>query len=404
MSEYRTELLLGALYVALGPGAWAAFGFAMIKCRKRMRLLMRPCPAVPAPPPRVTVLVPAKDEQERIEACLRSVLAQDYPNFDVVVIDDRSADDTAAIVARIASSDPRVHVVHVGPGELPPGWGGKNHALHRGVAMARAGSSAWLLFVDADVQLEPDALRSAMAVAMLREFDMVSLLPRFVGRGFWEELLPPLAGAATCAMFAVVYTNTDFMPTAFANGQFMLVRRAAYEAIGGHEAVRGTLSEDTAIARNLKRARFRPRVGWGDAYASVRMYDSLASTVRGWARNFFIGSRGWPWRILLAIAFVVLCCFSCYASIAWGIYRNAHPLISIGGWGWIASGAAHWLLMTLMLALVYAWSGPRPWHALLFPLGASILLAIFVRSLVTCATGKVEWRGTSYTRATLRAT
>ena len=404
MSAYRMELILGALYLLLGPGAWAVFGFAMIKSRKRMRLLTRPAPALPDPPPRVTVLVPAKDEQGRIEPCLRSILSQDYPDFDVVVIDDRSGDDTASILQRIASRDPRVRVVHVRPGELPRGWGGKNYALHRGVALARARDNAWLLFVDADVQLEPDALRGALAVALNREFDLVSLLPRFVGRGFWEVLLQPLAGAATCAMFLVVYTNTDFMPTAFANGQFMLVRREPYENIGGHESVRGELSEDTAIAQRLKRAGYRPRLGWGDAFASVRMYDSLGSIVRGWGRNFFIGTRGRPWRIFGAIAFVVLCCFSSYAAVAWGVYRNAHPLIGIGGWGWIASGAAHWLLMTYLLGWVYAWSGARRWHALLFPLGAVVLLAIFARALVNCATGRVEWRGTWYSRAALRAT
>ena len=404
MVAYRTELLLGALYLLLGPGAWAAFGFAMVKGRKRMRLLSRPAPALPDPPPRVSVLVPAKDEQERIEACVSSVLSQDYPNFDVVVIDDRSGDETGRILDRVAANDPRVRVVHVRPGELPYGWGGKSHALHRGVELARRHDSAWLLFVDADVRLEPDALSSALAVAAKRDFDMVSLLPRFVGRGFWEELLQPLAGAATGAMFAIALTNANHNRTAFANGQFMLVRREPYENTGGHEAIKGTLSEDTAIAQSLKRAGYRPRLGWGDAVASVRMYDSLGSIVRGWGRNFFVGNRGRPWRILTAVAFVLMCCFSSYAALAWGAYRNAHPLIAIGGWGWIASGAAHWLLMTYLLGLVYAWSGARRWHALLFPLGAAILLAIFARALIICATGRVEWRGTWYSRAALRAT
>ena len=404
MPVFWIELILGTSYLMVGPCAWAAFGFAMVKGRKRMRLLSRPLPALPKPPPRVTVLVPAKDEQERIEACVRSILSQDYPNFDLVVIDDRSSDDTGTILDRIAVADPRVRVVHVRPGELPHGWGGKSYALHRGVGLARRHDSAWLLFVDADVQLEPDALSSALAVAAKRDFDMVSLLPRFVGRGFWEELLQPLAGAATSAMFAIALTNANHNRTAFANGQFMLVRREAYERTGGHEAIRGTLSEDTAIARNLKRAGYRPRLGWGDAVASVRMYDSLGSIVRGWGRNFFVGSRGRPWRIIAAIAFVVLCCFSSYAAIAWGAYRNAHPLIAIGGWGWIASGVVHWVLMSWLVGLIYAWSGARRWHALLFPLGAVILLAIFGRALVNCATGRVEWRGTQYTRGALRAT
>jgi glycosyltransferase involved in cell wall biosynthesis len=401
MSLYWTEFLVASLYLLLGPGAWLAFGFVMVKGRKRMRLLSRPRPALPEPPPKVTVLVPAKDEEARIGRCVTSILAQDYPNLELVAVDDRSADGTGTTLDALAARDPRVRVVHVRPGELPAGWGGKSHALHRGVAVARG---SWLLFVDADVQLEPDALSAALAVAVKRDFDMISLLPRFVGRGFWEELLQPLTGAATGAMFAIALTNANHNRTAFANGQFMLVRRQAYESIGGHEAIRGTLSEDTAIARRLKDAGFRPRLGWGDAFASVRMYDSLASIVRGWGRNFFVGTRGRPWRILAAVAFVVLCCFSSYAAVAWGVYRNAHPLIALGGWGWIAAGAVHWLLMTLLLARVYQWSGARGWHALLFPLGAAVLLVIFARALVICATGKVEWRGTSYSRAALRTT
>ena len=401
MDLFRTELILAGLYLLLGPGAWLAFGFAMVKGRKRMRLLARPRLALPEPAPPVTVLVPAKDEAARVERCVTTVLAQDYPNFELVAIDDRSCDGTGRILDDIAARDPRVRVVHVRPGELPAGWGGKSHALHRGVAVARG---SWLLFVDADVWLEPDALGAALAVAVKREFDMVSLVPRFAACGFWEALLQPLAGAATGAMFAIALTNANRNRTAFANGQFMLVRREAYERTGGHEAVRGTLSEDTAVARRLKDAGFRPRLGWGDAVASVRMYDSLGSIVRGWSRNFSTGNRGRPWRILAAIAFVVLCCFSAYGAVAWGAYRNAHPLIAIGGWGWIAAGAVHWLLMTLLLGQVYAWSGARRWHALLFPLGAVVLLAIFARSLMICATGRVEWRGTSYTRVALRAT
>src|SRR5688572_6188129 len=123
MSHYTIEFLLACLYLLLGPGAWVAFGFAMVKGRKRMRLLSRPRPAMPEPPPKVSVLVPAKDEEARVARCVATILAQDYSNFELVAIDDRSCDGTGRILDELAARDPRVRVVHVRPGELPAGWG-----------------------------------------------------------------------------------------------------------------------------------------------------------------------------------------------------------------------------------------------------------------------------------------
>jgi chlorobactene glucosyltransferase len=394
---YWLELLLWMVYLLLGPLTWVGFGFAMVKGRKRMNLLTRPLFPLPVPAPKVSILVPAKDEAERIEGCVESILRQDYPNFEIIAIDDRSTDGTGRILAALAKREPRVRVAHV-TGELPAGWGGKSHALHRGVQEA---TGQWLLFVDADVKLNPDVLSAALGVGVKREFEMISLIPRFVLNTFWERLLQPLAGAATGAMFVIALTNAAKSRTAFANGQFLLVRRDVYEQTGGHEAIRGTLSEDTAIARKIKSAGYKARLGWGDDFASVRMYDSFKTIFRGWGRNFFVGNRGRPWRIIAGIAFVLLCCFSAYAAIGWGIYRNAHPATDLGGWGWIALGAVHWLIMTGVLMRMYTWGGVRWHYALLFPLGAAVMLAIFVRSLMICVTGRVEWRGTSYSRSSL---
>jgi glucose-6-phosphate 1-epimerase len=216
----------------------------------------------------------------------------------------------------MSRGDARVHVVHLRHEHPPAGWGGKSYALQSRMADAQG---EWLLFVDADVTLEPDVLSASLATAVKREFDLISLLPRFVGHSFWEKHLQPLAGAATSAMFLIALTNSNVNKTAFANGQFLLVRRAAYDAIGGHEAIRGTLSEDVAIARKLKNAGYRPRLSWADEWAQVRMYEGFGAIFRGWGRNFFVGSLGRPWRILAAIAFIFVCCFSCYAAIAWGL-------------------------------------------------------------------------------------
>jgi chlorobactene glucosyltransferase len=398
LSGTAIEWILGWAYVLLGPVTWALFGFVMIKGRGRMRILARPAPALPQPPPKVSVLVPAKDEASQIEQCARSVLQQDYPNFDVIAIDDRSNDGTGAILDRIALDDLRLKPIHLSHEAPPSGWGGKCFALHHGVQHA---NGEWLVFVEADVQLEPDVLSATIAWATKRQFDLVSILPRFISGTFSEGMLQPLAGAATSAMFMIALTNSPEWKTAFANGQYLCVRRDAYDAVGGHEAVRHVLSEDVALARRLKLAGYRPRLGWGESWATVRMYVSFASIFRGWSRNFYVGSLGKPWRILGLIAFILLCCYSLFAAGAWGAYRNLHPVTDLAGWGWLATAAAHYLMMTIVAGIMYRLAHEPIWYALLLPLGLAVLLAICARSLWICATGKVVWRGTHYSRESL---
>jgi hypothetical protein len=249
-------------------------------------------------------------------------------------------------------------------------------------------------------------MRATIAWALLRKFDLISILPKFVSGTFAEAVLQPLAGAATSGMFLIALTNAPQWPkTAFANGQYLMVRRDAYEAVGGHEAIRGTLSEDVAIARRLKVAGYRPRLGWGDSWATVRMYEGFASIFRGWSRNFFVGSLGKPWRILGLIGFILLCCYSLIAAIGWAVYRSYHPVDQWGGSLWYATAAAHAAIMMFALVLIYRWSGEREWYALLFlPFGCPVLLAICAKSLWICMTGKVVWRGTAYSRQSLHET
>jgi chlorobactene glucosyltransferase len=391
---YWLEWILGFLYLLLGPVTWGAFAFGMFKGRGRMMLLTRPPMELPANPPHVTILIPAKDEGERIRDCINSALAQDYPEFDVIAIDDRSTDRTGVIMDEIAKLNPKLRVNHIAEGTLPAGWTGKCNALHTTVHQA---SGSWLLFVDSDVVLQPDVLRATIATAVERRFDLVSLLPALEGHTFWENLIVPLAGCAVSTMYLVALTNTNEQKTAFANGQYLAIRRDVYDAIGGHETVRDRFCEDVELARILKARGFRPRISWGADFAAVRMYSSLGSIFRGWGRNFFAGSLGRPWRILGAIAFLLLCSFSAYVAFAWGIYRNIHPASFVKGWLWITTSVAHLLIMTWAVSIMYSWSKNRRGYALLFPLGGAMLLGIFCRSLWMCITGRVEWRGTRYT-------
>jgi glycosyltransferase involved in cell wall biosynthesis len=414
VASARIELILLCLYLLFGPQAWAFYGMLMHAGRRKMLLLRRPpgpftYEGQAVPPPRVCLLIPAKDEGERIRGCIESALAQDYPNLDVIAVNDRSDDDTGAVMDEMAAANPRLKVLHNRTAP-PAGWTGKNNALHQGVQHPAAKAADWLLFVDSDVFLEPDALSASMAVVLRKKFDLISLLPRLESHSLWEGLLVPLAASAASSMYLVPLTNNHLMPNqAFANGQFLMISRPAYEALGGHEAVRDKYCEDVEIARILKPRGWKPRVAWGSEFCSVRMYSSLASIFKGWGRIYYAGRNGSPWRVMLAALFLVLCCFSGYAALAWGLWRLAHPatLPGVGAFGyytptfsaaaaWLVASVVHLVVMTWFVGTMYRWSGNRRRNALMFPLAGSMLMAIFLKALRMCVTKKVEWRGTNY--------
>jgi hypothetical protein len=216
----------------------------------------------------------------------------------------------------------------------------------------------------------------------------------------WEAMLVPLAGAAASAMYLIALNNKGDMPKqAFANGQFMLMSRGSYDAIGGHETVRDRYCEDVEIARLMKVQGLRPRVSWGNDYCSVRMYSSLSGIIRGWSRIYYAARVGSPWRVLMALAFVLLCCFTVYPALAWGVWRTLHPSGLLHGWLgplWLFTAASHFAVMTVYLGRMYKWSGNSRVNALYFPVAGSLLCYIFLRALKMCITRKVEWRGTAY--------
>jgi len=390
------ELILLGIYGFLGPQVWGVYGFLITAGRRKLMLMKQLPEPLKGEPPSVTILVPAKDEGERIRGCIQSCLKQDYPNLDVIAIDDRSTDDTGVVMDQIAMENPRLNVLHI---TEPPaiGWTGKNNALFQG---AKRAAGDWLLFVDSDVVLEPNALDVAMSVVRRKQFDMLSLLPRLESHTAWEAMLVPLAGAAASTMYLIALNNkSEMSKVAFANGQFLLISRSSYDAIGGHETVRDRYCEDVEIARLMKVHGLRPRVSWGNEYCSVRMYSSLPAIIRGWSRIYYAARVGSPWRILFALAFLTLCCFTVYPALAWSIWRMAHPSPLLHGWIgplWLFTACSHLGVMTFYLARMYEWSGNLRRNAFYFPLAGGLLCYILLRGLKMCITRKVEWRGTAY--------
>jgi chlorobactene glucosyltransferase len=386
------ENILFLNYLGCGILSWLGFGVATFAGRRRMRLLVKARP-VPDPLPPVTILVPAKDEEGRIRNCIQSVLNQDYANFDVVAIDDRSIDQTGRIMDEMAAVNPNLSVIHIQEGSLGPGWTGKNNALF---TAARPARGDWLLLVDSDVILEPPALSQTIALAVYRKFDLLSLLPRLETHTVWERSLIPLCSAAAATMYLIALNNMNNMKTGFANGQFMLISRIAYDAIGGHETVKDRYCEDVEIARIMKARGMRPRISWGEEIAAVRMYSSLAGIIRGWSRIYYAAKVGNPKTMLLAILFLLTSCFSAYAVIAYGITRAIHPIGNMLDDAWLIAGILHLFLMTLFLSYMYRWSKNSGWNAILFPIAGPLLLWTLLKALLMCITKKVEWRGTRY--------
>jgi cellulose synthase/poly-beta-1,6-N-acetylglucosamine synthase-like glycosyltransferase len=278
-------------------------------------------------------------------------------------------------------------VLHISPGALPAGWLGKCNALH--TAATRV-SSEWILFVDADVNVEPDSLSAVLALAVGREYDAVSIMSRLQCQGFWQKLILPLAAASVGGITLMSMTNDDKRKhIAFANGQFFLVRRSAYEKAGGHAAVRDNITEDVALMRRLKQADFRVRLYYGRDFASTRMHTTWRQIFHGWARILSGVTDRKPARIIFAMLFVGVSGLSGYAALVGGaILRDPR---------WTTLAVSHLLLVTATVSAIYHLSGNSKRLAFAFPLASCVMVAIYAYAIRACVTGRIAWRGTSYT-------
>jgi chlorobactene glucosyltransferase len=338
--------------------------------------------------PSLSIVVPARDEERTIARCVLSLLAQTHSDYEVVVVDDRSDDGTGAILAALAREHPRLRVVRGEP--LPAGWVGKPWALAQG---ARAAGGAWLLFTDADTHHAPEACTSALAFARAHRIDALTL-------GTYQELgsfaeravLPTILGMVLIASGSMAALN-DPADTehALANGQYILIARAAYDALGGHDALRGELAEDLAFAQRLKAdGRFRMLLAGGERIVSVRMYTSLGGIWDGFTKNMYVGARGdlrklGAGALLLAMLSVVPAALAADALARRKPARALEALLCLAnGMAVQAFGAKHTALPRTLA-----------WYA---PIGYAVCGAILLNSTLRVLTGRgVEWRGRRYT-------
>ncbi len=337
----------------------------------------------PGTVPRISVIVAAKDEAGNIESCVRSILAQDWPALELVVVNDRSTDDTLPILERLAREygEPlRVLTIR----QLPEGWGGQNHAISQGVQVARC---EWLLFTDADCKLDaPDTVRTAYVEATARGADFLSIVPRMEAPTLWEQVYLPLCCLVFMMRLRIGEVNRAGSPAAYANGAFMLVRRSMYEALGGHARVRDQLNDDIALAHLAKTEGYCLRVAGNADLVRTRMYGSARQAWNGWARNFY-GTLRTPRSLGLALG-GTLALF----VMPWGLLLTCLALAYGGepGWGGAALSWGAAVLVSHVGAWAVAWGlALRPAASLLYLPGA-----LFVSAIVARAWGRA-WRNTS---------
>ncbi len=345
------------------------------------------------PLPTMTMLVAGKDEEANIESCLESLCIQDYPGLEIIAINDRSDDATAELMDRAAERQPALTAHHVQ--SLPDGWFGKNNAMHQGVSRS---SGEWLCFTDADCVLEsPRSLTVAMRYAIETGADFISILPTHEVHSIWERVIQPACSGVLLMWFNPVVVNNPQRKTAYANGAFMLLRRSCYDAIGGHEAIKGKLNEDIYLAVNAKESGHRLCVVGNDDLYSVRMYTTLRGIWAGWSRIFY-GCFDSLRRLLLAAS--VVFASSLLPWLALLVSCTFGPLGRPGSvpsdWlCWVAAATCAVQLASMMR--FYGLSRVNPLYGMAYPIGAVFGFGMLLKA-ARCALGDgtVVWRGTAY--------
>ncbi len=345
--------------------------------------------------PLVSVLVPARNEETKIARCLESLLKQDYPNFELIVIDDRSTDRTGEIIEQLAKKDARIKFVK--GKDAPDGWIGKCNALAHAVGYA---SGDWYLFTDADTCHRPNSIRDAVSYGIEGKSDLLSFVPLQELGSFWEQTIMPVLLSSFLLGDPFHTVNDPGAERAYAYGQYILCRRSSYLALGGHQSVRDEIVEDHAIARVFKEKGYKIAVADGKTLYSVRMYTDLETMWLGWTKNLYslIDSR-----ILHLVLILAMLNFTALA-----------PFIeaAIVGQMWLdgATVTPHLQSLTCIVALELIMlmalfrrtsdhhAGITWAHFFLMPLGSIGVSVLYLHATyLVLSGGKVNWKGRHYT-------
>jgi chlorobactene glucosyltransferase len=360
---------------------------------RHYQLVLPAGPDAGEPAPMVTVIVPARNEEASIGCCIQALLDQDYPpdRLQLVLVDDHSEDRTAAVAQEVAGDDLRFQLLHAET--LPNSWLGKPWACWRGASIAQG---EWLCFLDADTIACPPLIRTAVRRTIERKIDLLSLEPDQELVSFWERLLLPDGFFLIAFTHDIRRTNDPAFSDAAVNGQFLLIRRAAYEAVDGHRGVCGAVAEDSALAARMKAAGYRLDVAGTKGLLHTRMYSDVRSLWEGTARQAasLLPGAALP---LMALAGLILA-WAPLALPAWSV----HALASGGGGptivALVASLAGSLALFGTHIGAASYFRIPL-WYGLLFPVGYTLGAGVMMFAAWQRWHGQTRWKGRVYEAA-----
>ena len=326
----------------------------------------------------MSAIVPARNEEACLASCLQSLVAQTGVRFEIIVVDDGSTDRTR----EIAEAFPEVRVIS--PEVLLRGWSGKNNALVAGAGQARG---EWFLFTDADTVHRPGALAASVAEAHQQKAALLSYSPEQEVHGFWEKAVMPVIFAELASSYRPSDVNNPASKAAAANGQYILISREAYEAVGGHAAVGANLLEDVALARRVKASGRRIFFRYGGDAVRTRMYRSFAQLKEGWTKNLVLLFHS-PVRLaILRLTEFVLIIASLAITVATGLRGKWYPALVA-----LIVTAILWVFLFKRIRRAHF-----SWDAnLLAVFGLPLFSYLLLRSKMAYEKGTVSWKGRSY--------
>ncbi|MCX5899219.1 MAG: glycosyltransferase [Proteobacteria bacterium] len=343
---------------------------------------------------RVSVIVPARNEERNIRTCVGSLLGQDYSSFEVIVVNDHSDDSTAKILSELQEKYPHLRVLDCEA--LPPGWTGKNWACHEGYRQAQG---ELLVFTDADTQHAPHFLRKAVAALLHEQADLLTVIPRFATISLAEKAIMPVLIWLAYSVFPFALMNRNRLRiVSYSNGAFLMFRRDAYRKIGGHAAIRDNVIDDLTLGVRIRRAGMRCVVVNGSAALQCRMYTSMQEIYSGFAKNLFrLFSNSLP--TCIAVPLCALCwLFFCFIYIVpvcaavFFILRLQGSLISPGTA--LVAGMSILCAFSSFFLVSTHFRYPRL-MAFLYPINIFLLFTIAMNSIIQTLRGQTEWKGRS---------
>ncbi len=364
--------------VGLVPSMWSLL----------IRNLRRIASTLPVPVnwPRVSIIVPARNEGPNIEQTLQDLLAINYADLELIVINDRSEDETGEIIDRIAESDSRLNVIHIET--LPDDWLGKNHAMMQG---AKRATGEFLLFTDGDIRFDPGSIYRAMQFVLHNEIDHLALFPKMIGGSFAENGLQTWFGVLFCLGFQPGLVRSRSTLFYVGVGAFNLVKREIYEQAGGHEPLKLDVLDDVKLGKLLKRNGARQDVLSGRDEIAVKWQDNAWGIIKGLEKNAFASQDYSLVKLCLTTILFFTLIIAPYVAVAW------QP-------GWETAGfAAALLLMHAGYGLLGGIFGGGWWLSFALPFSANGVLFAFWRSAwITLHEGGVRWRNTIYPLSQLK--